>query len=121
MSASTPSGSALTREAILRALGSLSEELGKQGVTGELCLFMRPKTLAEVAALAAEGDSFDRCLANFLDEFYAAPAAASLSTAPALLGPRFGELGRRARCLPRRDRGRAGPCARPGGSGVDCG
>ena len=94
MSASTPSGSALTREAILRALGSLSEELGKQGVTGELCLFMRPKTLAEVAALAAEGDSFDRCLANFLDEFYAAPDAASLSTAPALLGPRFGELGR---------------------------
>jgi len=32
-------GSALTREAILLALGSLSEELGKQGVTGELCLF----------------------------------------------------------------------------------
>lgn len=39
MSASQPTGSALTREAILRALGSLSEELGRQGVTGELCLF----------------------------------------------------------------------------------
>jgi hypothetical protein len=34
-----PTGSALTREAILRALNSLSDELGKQGVTGELCLF----------------------------------------------------------------------------------
>lgn len=31
--------SALTRETILRALGLLSEELGKQGVTGEVCLF----------------------------------------------------------------------------------
>jgi hypothetical protein len=39
MSASQPAGSALTREAILRALGSLSEELGRQGVIGELCLF----------------------------------------------------------------------------------
>ncbi len=39
MSAPQPIGSALTREAILRALSSLSDELGKQGVTGELCLF----------------------------------------------------------------------------------
>ena len=54
---------------------------------------MRPKTLAEVAALAAQGDSFDRCLANFLDEFYAAPNAAALAAAPALLAPQFGELG----------------------------
>lgn len=51
---------------------------------------MRPKTLAEVAALAAQGDSFDRCLANFLDEFY----AAALAAAPVLLAPQFGELGR---------------------------
>ena len=38
---STPSsfGSALTREAIMDALSALSEELGKQGVIGELCLF----------------------------------------------------------------------------------
>ena len=55
---------------------------------------MRPKTLAEVAALAAQGDSFDRCLANFLDEFYAAPNAAALAAAPALLGPQVGDLGR---------------------------
>ncbi len=54
---------------------------------------MRPKTLAEVAALAAQGDSFDRCLANFLDEFYAAPNAAALADAPALLTPQFGDLG----------------------------
>lgn len=34
-----PTGSALTRESILRALQTLSDELGKQGVTGEVCLF----------------------------------------------------------------------------------
>lgn len=39
MSVPQPTGSVLTREAILRALGSLSDELGKQGVTGEVCLF----------------------------------------------------------------------------------
>ncbi len=39
MSAPSPTGSALSREAILRALGSLSDELGQHGVTGELCLF----------------------------------------------------------------------------------
>jgi len=32
-------GSVLTREAILRALQTLSEKLGTQGVTGEICLF----------------------------------------------------------------------------------
>jgi hypothetical protein len=55
---------------------------------------MRPKTLAEVAALAAQGDVFDRCLANFLDEFYAAPNSVALAEAPALLAPQFGETGR---------------------------
>lgn len=55
---------------------------------------MRPKTLAEVAQLAAAGDSFDRCLANFLDEFYAAPNPAALLPTPALLAPTLGELGR---------------------------
>ncbi len=54
---------------------------------------MRPKTLAEVAALAAEGDSFDRCLANFLDEFYAAPTESALGSAPVFLAPQLGELG----------------------------
>ena len=33
------SGSALTREAILGALSALSDELGRQGVIGEVCLF----------------------------------------------------------------------------------
>ena len=32
-------GSALSREAILAALRALSDELGKQGVMGEICLF----------------------------------------------------------------------------------
>lgn len=35
MSAPASSGSVLTREAILRALGSRSEELGKQGIIEE--------------------------------------------------------------------------------------
>src|SRR5258706_14757341 len=39
MSVSQSTDSALNREAILRAFGSLSEGLGKQGITGELCLF----------------------------------------------------------------------------------
>ena len=55
---------------------------------------MRPKTLAEVAVLAMQGDSFDRCLANFLDEFYAAPNAAALVDMPVLLAPLFSEIGR---------------------------
>lgn len=55
---------------------------------------MRPKTLAEVAALTARGDSFDRCLANFLDEFQAAPRGGALDDPPALLAPVCGELGR---------------------------
>lgn len=55
---------------------------------------MRPKTLAEVAELTARGDSFDRCLANFLDGFYATPAADGLVPEPVLLAPRFGEHGR---------------------------
>lgn len=55
---------------------------------------MRPKTLHEVAVLTARGDSFDRCLANFLDEFYAAPNAAALVEAPPLLAPVDAETGR---------------------------
>ena len=55
---------------------------------------MRPKTLAEVAQLTIDGDTFDRCLANFLDDFYAVPTAAALSPAPELLAPTLGELGR---------------------------
>lgn len=55
---------------------------------------MRPNTLAEVAALTAQGDNFDRCLANFLDEFYGAPSSDALAGTPALLAPRFGATGR---------------------------
>jgi hypothetical protein len=40
------------------------------------------------------GESFDRCLANFLDEFYAAPGANALAGSPALLAPVLGEPGR---------------------------
>ena len=54
---------------------------------------MRPKTLAEIATRTAQGDSFDRCRANFLDEFYPAPNAAVLDETPALLAPGFGDLG----------------------------
>lgn len=54
---------------------------------------MRAKSLAEVATLASQGDSFDRCLANFLDAFYAAPTAAALADTPTLLAAGFGELG----------------------------
>ena len=43
---------------------------------------MIPKTLAEVAALAADGESFDFCLRNFLDGFYARPDAAALQAEP---------------------------------------
>ncbi len=55
---------------------------------------MSPGTLAEVAALTACGDSFDRSLANFLDEFYSAPSEDALAGEPELLAPRFADLGR---------------------------
>jgi len=54
---------------------------------------MRPKTLAEVAQRAINGESFDRCLANFLDGFYAAPNAGALVDDPALLAPLLQERG----------------------------
>lgn len=55
---------------------------------------MRPKNLAEVAELTLSGDSFDRCLANFLDEFYAAPNENALTDTPPLLAENSGETGR---------------------------
>ncbi len=55
---------------------------------------MRPNSLAEVAELTAHGESFDRCLAHFLDAFYAVPDVTSLRAVPRLLAPQSGELGR---------------------------
>jgi hypothetical protein len=55
---------------------------------------MRPWTLAEVAQFTVSGESFDLCIANFLDEFYAAPNAARLSTEPNLLAPVLADPGR---------------------------
>jgi hypothetical protein len=55
---------------------------------------MRPTTLAQVAEHAAQGDSFDRSLANFLDDFYSAPSADALAKEPVPLAPRFADLGR---------------------------
>ncbi len=55
---------------------------------------MRPRTLAEVAQRRLEGDSFDRCLSNFLDEFYTNPNAAALRDAPLFLAPSLGQPGR---------------------------
>jgi len=56
---------------------------------------MIPKTLAEVAELAEKGESFDLCLRNFLDGFYAKPDAAALKAEPAALAskiPQFGAI-----------------------------
>jgi hypothetical protein len=55
---------------------------------------MRPKSLAEVAELAMRGDSFDRCLANFLDEFYTSPSLDALADIPVLLASEQGNPGR---------------------------
>ena len=54
---------------------------------------MRPGTLAEVAELTMRGESFDYCLASFLDGFYAAPKLDALSGTPPLLASHFGTEG----------------------------
>ena len=54
---------------------------------------MIPKTLAEVAELAGQGESFDLCLRNFLDGFYAKPNAAAFSAEPPTLTSRIPQLG----------------------------
>lgn len=46
---------------------------------------MRAKSLADVAIQVSDGASFDLSLANFLDEFYAAPSIAALAATPPLL------------------------------------
>jgi len=54
---------------------------------------MIPKTLAEVAQLAAEGEPFDLCLRNFLDGFYFRPEAAALNPEPVALAPKDSKNG----------------------------
>ncbi|MFO1514388.1 MAG: hypothetical protein U1F83_16005 [Verrucomicrobiota bacterium] len=54
---------------------------------------MIPKTLADVAELTAQGESFDFCLRNFLDGFYAKPDADALSPEPRQLAPTVPKLG----------------------------
>lgn len=48
---------------------------------------MIPKTLAEVAEISSQGESFDFCLRNFLDGFYAHPDPAALKQEPLMLEP----------------------------------
>jgi hypothetical protein len=54
---------------------------------------MIPQSLADVATFAAAGESFDRCLSNFLDAFYAQPNQRFLNPVPPLLEPKFGDAG----------------------------
>src|SRR5438876_8527276 len=54
---------------------------------------MIPKTLAEVAELAARGESFDLCLRDFLDAFFAQPAAGPLAAEPMRLSDTLPQLG----------------------------
>ena len=54
---------------------------------------MIAKTLAEVAELAARGESFDLCLRNFLDGFFAGPSVAALAPEPARLADKLPQLG----------------------------
>jgi hypothetical protein len=54
---------------------------------------MIPKTLAQVAALTGRGESFDFCLRNFLDGFYAEPTVDALAAEPERLEPSVPQLG----------------------------
>ena len=54
---------------------------------------MIPKTLAGVAELAAQGEPFDLCLRNFLDDFYAHPSSAALQAEPLALESRDSKNG----------------------------
>jgi hypothetical protein len=55
---------------------------------------MTPQTLAEVAKLAALGESFDFCLRNFLDNFLPQPASAALAAEPELLAQKLPDIGK---------------------------
>ena len=53
----------------------------------------RPATLQDVAGLVLQGESFDFCLAEFLDQFYLDPSESALRDEPALLAERCGTIG----------------------------
>jgi hypothetical protein len=50
---------------------------------------MRSSSLFNVAESTISGDSFGRCLANFLDDFYANPTAEAIHREPARLSGRI--------------------------------
>lgn len=54
---------------------------------------MIPGTLAEVAEFAAQGESFDFSLRNFLDGFYAMPKFEAIAAEPERLAGRLPQLG----------------------------
>lgn len=54
---------------------------------------MIPHTLADVARLAARGESFDVCLKDFLDGFLAGPATSALAAEPERLAETLSQLG----------------------------
>jgi hypothetical protein len=54
---------------------------------------MIPRTLAQVAQLTAAGESFDFCLRNFLDGFYAQPTRDALVPEPERLEAHVPQLG----------------------------
>lgn len=54
---------------------------------------MIPRSLAQVAQLTAAGESFDFCLRNFLDGFYAHPTGDALAPEPERLASNVPHLG----------------------------
>ncbi len=54
---------------------------------------MKPTTLDDVARQSLAGDSFGRLLRNFLDEFYASPAAEMIEAEPPSLAESQGNEG----------------------------
>jgi hypothetical protein len=55
---------------------------------------MRPQSLAEVAELTMQGESFHLSLSEFLDEFYREPNQNALTAEPAVLHDKITEQGK---------------------------
>ena len=91
MSAPSPGNSALTRETILRALDSLSEELGKQGVTGEIypANGIPVKTQYLVEGLFEEGKPCHNPFPPFTFIWFSPPKSVGCSCATKPRAPRF--------------------------------